>query len=158
MLFLIKKEGDTGMKWDDFLSVKELDVCRLAILLAMTKNQEQEDEVISTYHEHGLKAAATTIYGYGISAEGNVIRNVINLCFNKRIIEKKRAHVHPVAHCVLEVAQSTRASDAIGQNFKFKAAVVRHGSEFSLCFYGDLAMHPLSGHKSMGVGYQILGA
>lgn len=145
------------MNWEEFLDMEQMDICRLAVLLAMTINQEQEDELIEYYHSCGLKAAATTIYGYGISSESNVIRNVVNLCINKRIIEKKRFHVHPVAHCVLETAQSTRASDAVGQNFKFKAAVVRKGPEFSLCFYGDLAMHPLTGHKSMGVGYQILG-
>lgn len=140
-----------------FLDLEHAHICRLAILLAMTRTDEEEKEMIRLYREQHLKAAATTISGYSMSFEETVIRNVVNLCFNTHLIDRKRGHVHPVAHCVLEAAQSTRAADAIGQNFRFKAAAVRRGDEFSLCFYGDLGMHPLSSHKSIGVGYQILG-
>lgn len=143
--------------FSDFLDLEHAHICRLAILLAMTRTDEEEKEMIRLYREHHLKAAATTISGYSMSFEETVIRNVVNLCLNTHLIDRKRGHVHPVAHCVLEAAQSTRAVDAIGQNFRFKAAAVRRGDEFSLCFYGDLGMHPLSSHKSIGVGYQILG-
>lgn len=96
----------------------------------------------------------TTRVRYGfLSVQLNYTIRRLNL----DIISRKKEHIHPVAHCVLETTQSTRASDAIGQNFCFKAAVVRKGSHFALCFYGDLAMHELSGHKTIGVGFQILG-
>lgn len=145
------------MEFSDFLDLERAHVCRLAILLAMTRTDEEEKELIRIYGGRRLKAAATTISGYSMSFEETVIRNVVNLCLHTHLIDRKRSHVHPVAHCVLEAAQSTRAADAIGQNFRFKAAAVRKGEEFSLCFYGDLGMHPLSSHKSIGVGYQILG-
>lgn len=147
------------IRWEDFLvNPKEgTDLCRLAILLAMSIDQKMEKDLIVQLQEMGIKGAATTVSGFGISAQSNIIKSVVNLCLNTHIIERKREHVHPVAHCVLEVTQSTRASDAIGQNFCFKAAVVRKGNHFALSFYGNLAMHELSGHKTVGVGFQILG-
>lgn len=145
--------------WESYMiDEKEgTDLCRLAILLAMTTTQEMEKEIIAEYHSLGVRGAVTTISGFGISSQSNIIRNVVNLCLNTRLIERKREHIHPVCHCVLEVTQSTRASDAIGQNFRFKAAAVRRGSHFALSFYGDLGMHECSSHKSIGVGFQILG-
>lgn len=151
------KNKEALMDLCSFMDLEKGDVCRLAVLLAMSRTEEEERAFIRAYEARRLKAAATTVFGYSISFEETVIRNVVNLCLNKGIIDRKRAHVHPVAHCVLEAAQSTRASDAIGQNFKFKAAAVRRGNEFALCFYGDLGLHALSSHKTVGVGYQILG-
>lgn len=148
--------GD-AMDLEQFLDLEHANVCRLAILLAMTRTEEEERILISRYRDHHVRAAVTMVSGYGISKEETVIRNVVSLCINTRLIEKKRSHIHPVAHCILETAQSTRAFDAIGQNFRFKVAAIRRGEEFSLSFYGDLGMHALSSHKTIGVGYQILG-
>ena len=147
------------IQWGDFLidPREGEDLCRMAVLLAMTVDQKMERDLIQQLQKRGIKSAATTVAGFGISSQSNIIRSVVNLCLNTNIIERKREHVHPVAHCVLEVTQSTRASDAIGQNFCFKAAVARKGNHFALSFYGNLAMHELSGHKTIGVGFQILG-
>lgn len=134
-----------------------LEMCRLAILLAMTTSPEMESTFIEKYREMGIKSGITMISGYNPGSEGNVIRKVINLCLNTNIISRRREHVHPVAHCALEAMQSTRVFDAISQNCRFKVAVVRKGNHFAMCLYGDLAMHELSGHKTIGVGFQILG-
>ena len=116
--------------WENFMIPdNEADLCRLAILLAMTPNQDVEKEVIAQYQKLGLRSAATMISGFGIDSQTSIVRSVVNLCLNTNVIERKRSQVHPVCHCVLETAQSTRASDAIGQNFCFKAAVVRRREE-----------------------------
>lgn len=158
-LFLLQKEGGKMLTWPEFMvdNKEGTDVCRLAILLAMSTSQKMEKELISMYGEMGVRGAVTTLSGFGISSQSKIIRNVVNLCLNTHLIERKREHIHPVCHCILETAQSTRASDAIGQNFLFKAAAVRKGNHFALSFYGDLGMHELSSHKSIGVGFQILG-
>ena len=134
------------IQWGDFLidPREGEDLCRMAVLLAMTVDQKMERDLILQLQKMGIKSAATTVAGFGISSQSNIIRSVVNLCLNTNIIERKREHVHPVAHCVLEVTQSTRASDAIGQNFWFKAAVARKGNHFALSFYGNLAMHEVS--------------
>ena len=135
------------IQWGDFLidPREGEDLCRMAVLLAMTVDQKMERDLILQLQKRGIKSAATTVAGFGISSQSNIIRSVVNLCLNTNIIERKREHVHPVAHCVLEVTQSTRAS------------VARKGNHFALSFYGNLAMHELSGHKTIGVGFQILG-
>lgn len=147
------------VNWQDFVvdGNDGIDVCRLVILLAMSTSQEMEKDLIDQYQAFGVHGAVTTLSGFGISSQSKIIRSVVNLCLNTHLIERKREHIHPVCHCILETTQSTRASDAIGQNFRFKAAAVRRGNHFALCFYGDLGMHEFSSHKSTGVGFQILG-
>ena len=57
------------MKWENFLVPDEVDLCRLAIVLAMTPTQESEREVIAEYQKLGIRGAATTISGFGISGQ-----------------------------------------------------------------------------------------
>lgn len=158
LLFYFHERGE-DMDFKEFMvdSKEGIDLCRLAILLAMSTTPEMERLLVEQYKEMGIRSGVTMISGFGISSQSHIIKSVINLCLNTNVISRKKEHIHPVAHCVLETTQSTRASDAIGQNFRFKVAVVRKGSHFALCFYGDLAMHELSGHKTVGVGFQILG-
>ena len=83
------------MKWENFLVPDEVDLCRLALVLAMTPTQESEREVIAEYQKLGVRGAATTISGFGISGQTGIIRSVVNLCVNTGLIERKRTHVHP---------------------------------------------------------------
>lgn len=91
------------IQWGDFLidPREGEDLCRMAVLLAMTVDQKMERDLILQLQKRGIKSAATTVAGFGISSQSNIIRNVVNLCLNTNIIERKREHVHPVAHCVL---------------------------------------------------------
>lgn len=79
------------MEFSDFLDLERAHVCRLAILLAMTRTDEEEKELIRIYGERRLKAAATTISGYSMSFEETVIRNVVNLCLHTHLIDRKRS-------------------------------------------------------------------
>ncbi|MBP3848235.1 MAG: hypothetical protein J6D22_00650, partial [Pyramidobacter sp.] len=75
------------MTWENFMVPDEIDLCRLAILLAMTPTQENEKDMIAQYQKLGLRAAATTISGFGISGQTGIISSVFNLCFNTGLIE-----------------------------------------------------------------------
>lgn len=90
------------IQWGDFLidPREGEDLCRMAVLLAMTVDQKMERDLILQLQKMGIKSAATTVAGFGISSQSNIIRSVVNLCLNTNIIERKREHVHPVAQKV----------------------------------------------------------
>lgn len=134
-----------------------LDLGNLAVLLAMASNKDVELELIRRYEKMGIKSAVTTISGKDLDARDKLVRNVVGLCLNEQIIEKKVEHFHPVLHAVLEAAQSTRCFDAVCQNFRFRTAVLRQDCWFVLCFYGNMGMHEMTSHKTVGLGIQILG-
>ena len=78
-------------------------------------------------------------------------------CLNANIIEKKKAHIHPVVHALHEAMDTARVTREISQNCRLKVGVIRYEDQISISIYGDLAIHELSAHKTVGVGFQILG-
>ncbi|MBO5492224.1 MAG: HutP family protein [Pyramidobacter sp.] len=146
-----------AVEWNEFAQLEEADACRLAMLLAMTASLDVEKKLIAQFGAHGARGAVTVISGFDMGSQNNTIRNIINMCLNKGLIEKKFEHVHPVAHAVLEATECTRATMAVGQNYCFKVAAVRKKSTIAVCMYGDLGMHEVSSHKTVGLGVQVLG-
>ena len=109
-----------AVEWNEFAQLEEADACRLAMLLAMTASLDVEKKLIAQFGAHGARGAVTVISGFDMGSQNNTIRNIINMCLNKGLIEKKFEHVHPVAHAVLEATECTRATMAVGQNYCFK--------------------------------------
>lgn len=145
------------MDFEKFVFDPKIDLGRIAILLAMTQDQQMEQDFLNHYRAQGIRGAVTIVAGNDTIARSKVVRMVTSLCVNERIIERKTEHLHPVCHAILEAMQSTRCSDAVDQNYLFKTAVVRYRNRFAICFYGNLGMHELTSHKTIGVGMQILG-
>ncbi len=144
---------------EEFIYDQEIDPCRIAIILAMTQTQAMEKEFLASYRKMGVKCAVTMISGKDMDVRNKTIHNVIGLCLNEGIIERKPEHIHPVVHAVWEATHGSRIMESSApQNLRIKAAVVRRGSYFALCFYGNMAMHECSTHKTIGMGLQILGA
>ena len=52
---------------------------------------------------------------------------------------------------------TARVTREISQNCRLKVGVIRYEDQISISIYGDLAIHELSAHKTVGVGFQILG-
>lgn len=143
---------------EKFVFDKDMDPARISVLLAMSQNQDVERELVRQYRAMGARCAVTMLSGNDVAGRSKAIRSVIGLCLNEGLIEKKAQHIHPVAHATWEAAMGSRIMDAnMGQNFCVKVAAVRCGCWFSLCFYGNLGMHELSAHRTVGLGVQVLG-
>lgn len=145
------------MNLEKFMYDKSNDPIRTAILLAMTQDQELERDLIRRYRDMGIPCAVTMISGNDTTAKPKIVRSVIGLCLNEGLIEKKTEHIHPVVHAIWEASYTSRIDSEISQNYCLKVAAVRRKSQFALCFYGNLAVHEFSAHKTVGTGMQILG-
>lgn len=145
------------MNYESYMYQQPVDPVREALLLAMTQNLEQEKEMIRELQNRGFKAAATMVSGYNYTLMPKLVNSVIGVCLNADIIEKKTAHIHPVVHALHEATESARLVREISQNCCLKITVVRYNELFALGIYGDMAIHELSAHKTIGIGFQILG-
>ena len=52
---------------------------------------------------------------------------------------------------------AARITREISQNCRLRVGVARYEDQISISIYGDIAIHELSAHKTVGVGFQILG-
>ena len=83
---------------ESFVFDKEMDPVQIAIMLAMTRNQEEEKEMLRRYRGMGARCAVTMVSGSNAADRNKTLRSVVGLCLNERIVEKKTEHLHPVAH------------------------------------------------------------
>ena len=142
---------------ESFVFDKEMDPVQIAIMLAMTRNQEEEKEMLRRYRGMGARCAVTMVSGSNAADRNKTLRSVVGLCLNERIVDKKTEHLHPVAHATWEASQCSRTADiVVGQNFCVKAAVVRKDHWFAICLYGSMGMHELTAHKTVGVGLMTI--
>ncbi len=130
---------------------------RAAVQIAMTGSIEEEKEIIAFFSRHECRCAATMISGNDTEALRRITGNVIGACLNANVIERKRAHIHPLAHAVQEATLGTRLDSSVWQNCRLKIGVVRKGNCIAVAIYGDLGFHEYSSHKTIGGGFQILG-
>lgn len=145
------------MNYENYIYQQPIDPARQAILLAMTQSMEQEKEMIRELQGMGIKCAATMAAGFNFDISPKLINNLVGACLNANIIEKKKAHIHPVVHALHEAMDAARVTREISQNCRLKVGVVRYEDQISISIYGDIAIHELSAHKTVGVGFQILG-
>ena len=145
------------MNYEGFVYQTPIEPTRQAIMLAMTQNLEQEKEMIRSLQEMGVKCVATMATGHNSIVSLKLVNAMLGACLNAGVIEKKTAHIHPAVHAVQEATDGARLIRDISQNCCLKVAAVRCDNRFAVCIYGDMAIHELSAHKTIGTGYQILG-
>lgn len=145
------------MNYEEFLFEDSNDPQRAAIMIAMTQNLEQEKEMIRIFRQWGVESVATMVSGHNSVVYPKIVNSVVGMCLNAGLIEKKTSHIHPVVHAIQEASIASRLQCDVSQNCRLKIAAVRYKDRFCLCYYGDVAIHELSAHKTIGTGYQILG-
>lgn len=135
----------------------EMDPFRVAINLAMTDSIEEEKAMIDFFGKYAFRCVATLISGNDAVALRKVIGNVIGAGLNANLIERKKSHIHPLAHAVQEAVLGTRLDSSVSQNCRLKIGVVRKDYCLAVAIYGDLGFHEFSSHKTIGGGFQYLG-
>lgn len=97
------------MNYENYIYQQPIDPTRQAILLAMTQSMEQEKEMIRELQGMGVKCVATMAAGFNFDISPKLINNLVGACLNANIIEKKKAHIHPVVHALHEAMDAASA-------------------------------------------------
>ena len=69
---------------ESFVFDKEMDPVQIAIMLAMTRNQEEEKEMLRRYRGMGARCAVTMVSGSNAADRNKTLRSVVGLCLNEQ--------------------------------------------------------------------------
>ena len=129
---------------------EENEVEKLAILLALTDTQEEEKEYIKKYMQDGYATAVTGISGMNYDIQKKMVNSIIGACLNNNVIQKTAPEMHALIHATSDASQIL--SSQVSKSFQLKAAVVRKGNWICVALYGNIAIHKVTNHKTIGIG------
>lgn len=133
-------------------SENKFNIGKIAILLALASNKDEELLLKNKYSEEGYLCAITATGGE-ISGLAKKINNaVIGACLNNNIIEKTPEEIHAVIHATLEAKEGILMTVPSGASFAGKIAVVRNKNWIAIAIYGNSAMHIMTNHERIGLG------
>lgn len=125
---------------------------RLALLLALTLTNEEEEVLKKELSESGFLCAVTGIGGDNEEIKRRINMAVIGACLNNNIIDKTPREIHSVIHATLEAKEGLLLSAPNGGNFAGKIAIIRHNDWLAVAIYGHSAMHVMTNHERVGLG------
>lgn len=125
---------------------------KMAILLSITGDEEEEKFFKNELNDKGYKCAVTGIGGDNDEIKRKLNTSVIAACINNGIIEKNPKEVHAVIHATLEAKEGILLSMPSGGHFAGKIGVVRKDEWIAVAIYGRSAMHVMTNHERIGLG------
>lgn len=139
------KEVPFFIKEDDCLE-------RAAILLSMTETEEEENRYINGYRELGYSCVITGASGKDHEVKSKLVNATMGAALNEGIIEKGVKEAHALLHATEDACLGLKISSPLSQNLHLKIAIVRKGNWIAVSIYGDIAIHMITNHKTIGIG------
>ena len=149
-----KKEAGLSISFD---ISNGIDPERAAMLLALTRNREEEEAAKAALSRvQGLKFAVTEIGGMTDSLRSKITPQVLGACLNQGVIRKSSNHVHALIHAVLEAQRGLTMDVPMSCSMSLKIAVVRTSGWIVVAIFGQSAFHVLTNHRRAGLGVMHL--
>ena len=124
-----------------------------AMLLALTRNIEDEEAVKAYYREHHIPFVVTEMGGQSSSTFQTKITNaVMGACLNEELIEKRSHDIHAVLHATEEAKRGILINAASTTNIILKIAIVRDDNWIAVAMFGESSMHYTTSHERCGLG------
>lgn len=139
------KEISFFIKEDDSLE-------KVAILLSMAETKEEEDYYMGVYNELGYSCVITGASGKDHEVRNKLVNATMGAALNERIIEKDVKEAHALLHATAEACLGLKISSPLSQSLQLKIAIVRKEDWIAVSIYGDIAIHMITNHKTIGVG------
>jgi len=137
-------------------SANELNIGRVAITLAISADNEEEQFLKNKYSQEGYLCAITATGGEIPVLTRKINSAVIGACLNNNIIDKTSEEIHSVIHATLEAKEGILMSVPSGASFVGKIAIVRDKNWIAIAIYGRSAMHVMTNHERIGLGIMHL--
>ncbi len=139
-----------------YLTSKDNSMERLAIILASSGSREEEELLKNIYTKQGYRCVVTGVAGVDYELRKKIVNSVVGACLNSGIIEKNKRMIHALVHATNEACFSIKMDGSIHQSFQLKIAIVRDEDWIVVAIFGDMAIHLLSNHKTVGIGLMHL--
>lgn len=129
---------------------------KVAILLALTSSREEEEQYKNILIEQGYSCIITGASGMDHELRKKIVNSTIGACLNSQLIEKDSKQIHALVHATVEACYSIKMDSSLCQSFQLKIAIVKKDDWIAVVIYGDMAIHMLTNHKTIGLGLMHL--
>ncbi len=134
-------------------SVNENDcIEKVAVLLALTSSREEEEYYRNMFNEQGYSCVVTGAAGVDYDLRKKIVNSTVGACLNSKLIEKDSKQAHALVHATVEACYSIKLDVSLCQSFQLKIAIVKKDDWIAVAIFGDMAIHMLSNHKTVGLG------
>ena len=124
-----------------------------AMLLALTRTINDENELKSIYKEKGIRFVVTEMGG---KSDGNfqdkINRAVIGASLGEGLVEKTPHDIHAVLHASEEAKRGILVNTTSSTNIALKIAIVRDEAWVAVAMFGESSIHPITSHERAGLG------
>ena len=130
------------------------DVARAAILMALTREREEEDRLQDELGRQGVRAAAADYGGEFLPAVQRIIERAVVAARREGVIKATRAEEGAVAGATHE-AVSQVSRKALGLNVGGKIGIARHGEHIAVAIYLGVGLLHLD-DVAIGLGHRAV--
>lgn len=125
---------------------------KVALTLALTSSREEEEYYKNIFAEQGYSCVVTGAAGIDYDLRKKIVNSTVGACLNSKLIEKSTKQVHALVHATVEACYSIKLDVSLCQSFQLKIAIVKKDDWIAVAIFGDMAIHMLSNHKTVGLG------
>ncbi|MGI6081410.1 MAG: HutP family protein [Limnochordia bacterium] len=130
------------------------DVARAAILMALTREREEEDRLQDELGRQGVRAAAADYGGEFLPAVQRIIERAVVAARREGVIKATHAEEGAVAGATHE-AVSQVSRKALGLNVGGKIGIARHGEHIAVAIYLGVGLLHLD-DVAIGLGHRAV--
>lgn len=124
-----------------------------ALLLAMTRNINDETKLKKIFKDQGIQFVVTEIGGKSdVNFQDKINRAVIGASLNEGIVEKKSHDIHAVLHAAEEAKRGILVNTTSSTNIAIKIGIVRDKEWIAVAMFGESSIHPITSHERCGLG------
>lgn len=136
---------------------KQISLGRAALLLAMTEDRKEEEEVKKWLASIGYtKAVATEVSGTLHEFKQKVVKNAVAAALNTGVIENAPEKIHSVVHAALEALCGIQVVSMANPSLKVKMSIVSDQKWVAVGMFGVSAAYPSTNHERAGLGVMHL--
>ena len=133
-----------------------LSVSRGAMLLALTENREDEDQLKDILRKNNYKCAVTEIGAPLKDFKEKVMKSVVATALNCNIIGSSEVEVHALVHAALEAVHGVLIASLANPSIIVKTSIVTNEKWIAVAMFGSTALHLKSNHERAGLGIMHL--
>lgn len=130
----------------------ESQIGRAALLLAATKDPEDESFLKDELQRIGWRSVATEVGGLAGDIPRKVTRAVVGASLNAGVVEKKPHEMHALMHATLEAMNAFMPTSMLEASIGAKIGIVRNRHWITVAILGDTAFHAVAHHERCGMG------
>lgn len=133
-------------------NVDDVGIGRLAILMSMSSDREQEQLFKDFIQNSQYVGCITEIGASTQDFSAKMMKAVIGACLNNEVVSKTSHEIHALLHAATEAKQSMLVNSSTSLNLAVKVCILRSEHWIAVAMFGYSAMSTLTNHERVGLG------